>query len=434
MCVRPGDAAPAALSTAAPLRHKGPVHILFDATLLLMLPFWPEPAGIDRVVLAHLRHWRRFPPAAVTFVARTPLGDLSALPDGGGRELLAALDAGLAAGRQGAVPLLKARAGKAMAAHLLGAGRRRLGAVLARHPGAALLNASGHLLHAPRAVAAARAAGARFVPLLHDVLPLTHPEWSPPSGARRCRQRMALVAGQADGAVMVSAAARDEATAWLAGQGLRVPPMAVAHPGLDLPFLDPAPPPPPHPPGRPAFVVLSTLAPRKNHLLLLQLWKELAARDDAPDLLLVGRRAWENATAYQMLDRTDFRGRVRELGRLPDTEAAAVLRGATALLFPSLAEGYGIPLAEALALGVPAIASDIPPFREVGGAVPEFLHPLDGPGWRRAVLDYAAPGSPRRAAQLARLPGWHPPRWEEHFAAVEAFLATLPPHGPDPRH
>jgi len=399
------------------------VHILFDATLLLMLPFWAEPAGIDRVVLAHLRHWGRLPPSAVTFVARTPLGDLAALPDEGGRELLAALDAGLAAGRPGPVPRLKARAGAAMGAHLLGAGRRRLAGVLARHRGAMLLNGSGHLLHAPRAVAAARAAGARFVPILHDVLPLTHPEWSPPSGARRCRQRMELVAGQADGAIMVSAAARDAAAAWLAGQGLRVPPMGVAHPGLDLPWLDGPPAAPPA--GRPAFVVLSTLAPRKNHLLLLQLWRELCRADDAPDLLLVGRRGWENATAFQLLDRGDFRGRVRELGRLPDAEAAGVLRGATALLFPSLAEGFGIPLAEALAMGVPAIASDIPPFREVGGAVPDFLDPLDGPGWRRAVLDFAAPGSPRRAAQLARLPGWRPPVWADHFAAVEEFLDGL---------
>lgn len=401
-----------------------PVHILFDATLLLMLPFWAEPAGIDRVVLAHLRHWRRLPHGAVTFVARTPLGDLSALPDAGGRELLAALDEGLAAGRGGAVPLLKARAGAAMTAHLLGAGRRRLSAVLARHQGAMLLNASGHLLHAPRAIAAARAAGARFVPILHDVLPLTHPEYSPPSGERRCRQRMELVAEQADGAILVSAAARDASAAWLRGAGLRCPPMGVAHPGLDLPWLDQAPAPPP--PARPAFVVLSTLAPRKNHLLLLQLWKELCQRDDAPDLLLIGRRGWENASAFQLLDRADFRGRVHELGRLGDAEAAARLRGATALLFPSLAEGYGIPLAEALAMGVPAVASDIPPFQEIGGAVPDFLDPLDGPGWRQAVLDYAAPGSPRRAAQMARLPHWRPPRWEAHFEAVECFLDTLP--------
>lgn len=407
------------------------MHILFDATLLLMLPFWAEPAGIDRVVLAHLRHWRKQPPAAVTFVARTPLGDLAALPDAGGRELLAALDAGLAAGRPGPVPLLKARAGAAMAAHLLGAGRRRLAQVLARHPGAVLLNASGHLLHAPRAVAAARAAGARFVPILHDVLPLTHPEWSPPKGAARCRRRMELVAAQADGAILVSAAARDATAGWLAAQGLRVPPMAVAHPGLDLPWLEPA---PAAPPARPAFVVLSTLAPRKNHLLLLHLWKELSRRDDAPELLLIGRRGWENATAFQMLDRTDFRGRVRELGRLEDAEAAAVLRNATALLFPSLAEGYGIPLAEALALGVPAIASDIPPFREIGGTVPDYLHPLDGPGWLRAIGDYAAPASPRRAAQLARLPGWRAPTWPAHVAAVEAFLATLPGGKPMAAH
>ena len=56
----------------------------------------------------------------------------------------------------------------------------------------------------------------------------------------------------------------------------------------------------------------------------------------------------------------------------------------------------------------------------------EYLDPLDGPGWRAAILDYAAPASPRRAAQIARLAGWQPPRWREHFAMVNRFIAEAP--------
>ena len=77
-----------------------------------------------------------------------------------------------------------------------------------------------------------------------------------------------------------------------------------------------------------------------------------------------------------------------------------LLRGARALLLPSFAEGFGFPVIEALQLGVPALCSDIAALRETGGAVPEFLDPLDGPGWHQAMLDYAAPrfAAPRRAA------------------------------------
>ncbi|MCS6892188.1 MAG: glycosyltransferase family 1 protein [Rhodovarius sp.] len=399
------------------------MHILFDTTLIVMLPFWAQPSGIDRVVFAHARHWAARPPSEVTLVARTPTGRLTALPEQGGRDFLAAVAEGIAGGRRGAVPALKAKAAALMAGHLFGEGRGRARRALARAREAVLLNASGHLLHAPRAVAEAKALGARFVPLLHDNLPLSHPEYSPANGAARHRARMLLVSAQADGAIAVSAASRDACMGWFAAQGLRCPPFAVAHPGLDLPRLAGSP--PPQRP-RPWCVMLSTLAPRKNHLLMLQIWKEeFAQRPEAPDLVIIGRRGWENSTTFALLDRVDWQGRVLELGRLTDAEAQGWIRGARALLFPSIAEGYGIPLAEALAMGVPVLASDIPPFREVGGDVPDYLHPLDGPGWRDAILAISAEGSAMRAAQLARLARWRPPDWAEHFAAVERFLEQV---------
>src|SRR5260370_21134867 len=77
-----------------------------------------------------------------------------------------------------------------------------------------------------------------------------------------------------------------------------------------------------------------------------------------------------------------------------------VLRGARALRLRCFAEGFGFPLIEGLELGVPALCSDIAALRETGGPVPEFFNPLDGPGWRTAILDSAAPRSPRPDAQL----------------------------------
>ena len=108
---------------------------------------------------------------------------------------------------------------------------------------------------------------------------------------------------------------------------------------------------------------------------------------------------------------------------LDDAAVARLLQGARALLFPSFAEGYGLPLGEALAAGVPAIASDLPALREVGEDVPEYLEPRDGAAWLAAVRDYARPGSPSRNAQLARLADWRCPRWQDHFDTVEELLA-----------
>jgi glycosyltransferase involved in cell wall biosynthesis len=103
---------------------------------------------------------------------------------------------------------------------------------------------------------------------------------------------------------------------------------------------------------------------------------------------------------------------------MPDAEAHALLKRARAVLLPSFAEGYGLPLAEGLARGVPALCSDLPALREVGGSVPEYLDPLDGLGWMKAISDYAAPISPRRDAQVERLKSWRPPSWSRHIADV----------------
>jgi glycosyltransferase involved in cell wall biosynthesis len=125
-----------------------------------------------------------------------------------------------------------------------------------------------------------------------------------------------------------------------------------------------------------------------------------------------------------MLERCPgLRGLVIEHSTMPDAEMTRLLIGARAVLVPSFAEGFGFPLVEALALGVPALCSTLPALRESGGEVPEYLDPLDGLGWRRAVLDYAEPSSPRREAQLRRLAGWRPRRWREHFAAVDWLIA-----------
>ena len=81
-----------------------------------------------------------------------------------------------------------------------------------------------------------------------------------------------------------------------------------------------------------------------------------------------------------------------------------------------------MPLVEALAQGTPVIASDLAVFREVAGAIPEFIDPLDELGWHRAVVDYVQRDCARRPQQLERLRTYTPPSWGEHFEAVDVLL------------
>jgi glycosyltransferase involved in cell wall biosynthesis len=178
----------------------------------------------------------------------------------------------------------------------------------------------------------------------------------------------------------------------------------------------------------PYFVVVGTIEPRKNHLMLLNMWRELATRLEGgvPHLVVIGQRGWECENVVDMLERCQaLKGVVHELNACTDDELARYLGHARALLFPSFSEGYGMPLAESLMVGTPVIANDLPVFRELAGTVPDYVDALDGAGWACAVRDYASPDSPGRAAQLQRMAQYEAPTWTRHFEKVELLLAHL---------
>jgi len=384
------------------------LHVILDLSRLLAAGWRGIAAGIDRVELAYARH---FAARGCSFSGQSPWGFHAELP----RDIALGLVAALLKGARIEAKVLAGAGYTALASSL---GRTRLRRRIAAGPGSVFVIVSHAGLHEAAPIAALKAEGARFLPLLHDLIPITHPEFTSRKQIERHPRRVETILALAD-ALLISSRATGDALAAL-HPGRPLPPMHVARFGTDIAACAPA---AIATPPEPYFVTLGTIEPRKNHLLLLHLWREMPS---GPRLVIIGRRGWESEAACRLLDRhTAFRGHVEERGRLDDAGTAALLRGARALLFPTFVEGYGIPLAEALTMGVPAICSDIPPLRELGAGVPDFADPLDGPGWRAAILDHARPDSAARTAQLARMRGWHPPTWEEHFAVVEEVLAGL---------
>lgn len=259
--------------------------------------------------------------------------------------------------------------------------------------------------------------GARLLCLVHDLIPLTHPEYARPHGAETQRRRLATLDALADTVLTNS-----HDTLGMLRAHLTQPRLAAAPLGIDPAPAVQAPP----APGRPYFLCVATIEPRKNHLLLLNLWRRLAETrppTTIPRLVLVGRRGWENENALDMLERSPaLRPYVEERGPLGDRDLAPLLAGARALLLPSFAEGFGLPVAEALAAGCPVLCSDLPALREAGRGAPDYLDPLDGAAWATAIDAYARPDSLARAAQLTRLADWQPPTWDRHLDQVMAVL------------
>lgn len=234
------------------------------------------------------------------------------------------------------------------------------------------------VLHAPTPLAPPR----RRTPLVvtvHDAVPWSHPDTLTPRGVRWHRAAIGSAVRFADRIVVPTHAVAAELAAhvpgwWpekvaVVGEGvpdaLRTQPADAADRAarLDLP---------------PAYLLsLATLEPRKGLDVLLAALADPAA-PDLP-LLLVGQPGWGGVDPLEAAGALGLAaGRVRVLGRLPDADLAVVLHRATALASPSRAEGFGLPLLEAMAAGVPVVTSDAPALVEVGGGA-ALVVPRDDP-------------------------------------------------------
>ncbi len=116
------------------------------------------------------------------------------------------------------------------------------------------------------------------------------------------------------------------------------------------------------------FMYLGTIEPRKNVVRLVEAYAQFRDRiKDCPKLLLAGNPAWGSATALDAIARHTTNNDIIQAGYLDRTDVITLLRNAAACIYPSIYEGFGLPVLEAMAAGTPVIASDIPPVREVAG-------------------------------------------------------------------
>ncbi len=262
---------------------------------------------------------------------------------------------------------------------------------------------------------------------LHDLLPLDYPEFWWTKHEELFERRIRVMAEHATALITSSNAVHDRARIEMRRYGKPDIPI-FAHPlpspieseesslNFDAEIS-----------ANPYFVVVGTIEARKNHALLLNVWRDLAERGPSPPkLVVIGKRGWENEQAIGLLERCRLIGSsVLEVSGLSNAGLRRLITNARALLMPSFAEGYGLPLIEALSLETPAVASDIPVFRETTQERAIFLSPIDGLGWRTAILELANVDSPLARKARAAAAAYIPQSTVNYFQAIDRFLASL---------
>lgn len=371
-----------------------------------------RPTGIDRICDAWLEHFAPRSQAVIITKRRQVILPLSA-----SRALFSALLPPIS--EKDAIGIFRRKIiaiALRWAAHLL----RNLDG-----KGRLWLNAGHTGLHNPELVGWCATADVRPVYLIHDLIPITHPQYCRPGEDAKHIARVLTVLRTGEAVVANSQHTLDVLLEFANGVGLAVPCAGVAWPGCGNSIGKAGGAISRHEPAD--FIILGTIEARKNHALLLSVWKRLMAEmgDACPRLVIVGRRGWEAEEVFSTLDHHDFDGKVIEAGAMDDQQLSDLLGRARALLFPSHTEGFGIPLVEALAAGIPVIASDLTVFREIAGDIPELLPANNESAWVNVIKEYSSRTSARRERQLSRIKDYTVPTWAEHFERVEALLDKL---------
>ncbi|MDE2363474.1 MAG: glycosyltransferase [Hyphomicrobiales bacterium] len=320
--------------------------------------------------------------------------------------------------------LKAARVARALKRYGLARGARPAAAAPA---GAIYLNASHYPLELERHVAwLDERADVKPVFFIHDILPVLQPDLFWNSEPERHARRLDLLARNGAGAVVTSSVVADGLRAELGRRGRDDLPIHIAAPPVAPIFRAPV-----SSDGRLAdiryFVVCGTIEPRKNHLMLFEVWRRLVGRKgkDAPKLVVVGKRGWHCEEIVSAMHNPDLKGTVIEASGLSTDAYRSLLAQACALLSPTFAEGFGLPVAEALAAGVPTIVSDIPSHRELGGATPLYLDPTRMLDWYDAVE--ARSSIPRQISgqATAGIAGHRPVDPKRYVRDFDLFLGSL---------
>ena len=251
--------------------------------------------------------------------------------------------------------------------------------------------------------------------MIHDAIPLDYPAYQRVGTPERFEQKLEIAGKFADRVIFNSHASKHAVDRHFQRLGF-APRSVVAHLGVTVPAPEPVSAHQMPDLKGPYFVSVGTIEPRKNHAMLLDIWDRFAKEDPVPTLVIAGARGWRNESVFARLDNQP-RG-VVELNNLSDRELAGLVARSTALLFPSVAEGFGLPAGEAALLNVPVVCSDIDVFKEFLGDYPVYADSGDMYQWETIIKEMAYRNVGRHDDRGEFGKPISIPTWNDHFNLV----------------
>ncbi len=243
---------------------------------------------------------------------------------------------------------------------------------------------------------------AKLTATIHDLTSRLMPELHTPANIRADEGFAQKVLKRATGLIAVSENTRQDAVRLL---GLDPERIHVIHSGVPEVYFGAQ----PRPSGRPYVFFLGTIEPRKNIDTLLDAWQGLRLRDDF-DLVIAGASGWSSGkTLARLASRPPS---VRYLGYVPEDELPGLTAGATAFVYPSLYEGFGFPVAQAMAAGVPVITSNTSCLPEIAGEGALLVDPRSPAEIQSAIEKLLTSPTLQRQLRTAGIARAQDYRWE----------------------
>ncbi len=277
--------------------------------------------------------------------------------------------------------------------------------------------------------------GVRFGMLVHDLVPARRPEWAGVSMVEVFESWMQRMLPLCDTVLAFSRATATDVERYAHEHGI-----ALARPVCRIPFgqrrggpLTAEPRRTPRLPEPGTYVLfVSTIEPRKNHILLFRVWRRLLEEMPAgrvPRLVFAGGVGWLVADLIQQFENARWLdGHMIFIRDPDDAELAALYQGCLFTVYPSLFEGWGLPVTESLAFGKPCMASSATSLPEAGGALARYFDPEDVAGATRAIRHIITDRAALAAWQSQVQADFRPVPWSETARAVGAAFGLPPAH------